>query len=121
MKQKNGVITATKMQRTVTVTVEHHVYHALYKKRFRRTTKFLADTGDQTDLGVGDKVVITECRPLSKRKRFRITEVLERAPRVSEIVEEEAVTKLTGPKNVSSASSERRNAVASLPSSSSAS
>lgn len=82
-----GTITSAKMQGTVTVTTHRNVLHPLYKKRFRVSTKFLADTNGQ-DLGVGDEVIITECRPLSKRKRFKVTEVLKRAPRVSEMAVE---------------------------------
>lgn len=91
MRTKQGLITSAKMQRTVTVTVHRLVFHTLYKKRFRRSKKFLADTGEFTDLHEGDLVVITECRPLSKRKCFRVTEVVKRAPRVSEIAEDAAV------------------------------
>ena len=91
MRTKQGLITSAKMQRTVTVTVHRLVFHALYKKRFRRSKKFLADSGDFTDLHEGDMVVITECRPLSKRKCFRVTEVIKRAPHVSEIAEDKAV------------------------------
>ncbi len=91
MRTKQGLITSAKMQRTVTVTVHRLVFHALYKKRFRRSKKFLADSGEFTDLHEGDMVVITECRPLSKRKCFRVTEVVKRAPRVSEIAEDKAV------------------------------
>jgi len=91
MRTKQGVITSAKMQRTVTVMVHRLVYHPLYKKRFRRSKKFLADIGTFHDLYVGDTVEITECRPLSKRKCFRVTDVLKRAPRVSDIAEDSAV------------------------------
>lgn len=79
------------MQRTVTVTVHRNVFHALYKKRFRRSKNFLADTGTFTDLASGDLVEITECRPLSKLKRFCVTGVVKRVPRVSEIAEDASV------------------------------
>lgn len=91
MRTKQGVITSAKMQRTVTVTVHRHVFHALYKKRFRRSKNFLADTAELTDLAVGDLVEITECRPLSKLKRFKVTNVIKRVPRVSEIAEDKSV------------------------------
>lgn len=87
MRTKKGTITATKMQGTVTVTVHRELFHPVYKKRYRMSKKFLADTAGQTDLAVGDEVLITECRPRSKRKHFKLTEVLKRAPRVSEMVE----------------------------------
>lgn len=88
MRTKKGTITSTKMTGTVTVTVDRAVLHPLYNKRFTRSKKFLADRGDIADLAEGDLVIITECRPLSKNKCFRITEVVERAPRVSELKEE---------------------------------
>lgn len=81
------------MTGTVTVTVHRSIFHPLYQKRFTRSKKFLADIGEHKDLVTGDTVVITECRPLSKNKCFRITEVVERVPRVSELKEEEAVEK----------------------------
>lgn len=93
MRTKKGQITSAKMTGTVTVTVDRAVYHPLYQKRFKRSKKYLADTGDHQDLVVGDTVVISECRPLSKRKCFRVSEVLDRVPRVSEIKEEEAIEK----------------------------
>lgn len=88
MTQKTGTITsAGHMQDTVTVTVHMHVRHPLYKKSYRQSKKFLVDTKGITDLGVGDEVVIEECRPISKRKHFRIQEVLKRAARVSDMAE----------------------------------
>lgn len=107
MRMKQGVITSAKMRRTVTVTVHRHVFHALYKKRFRRSKNFLADTGDFTDLADGDLVEIMECRPFSKLKCFRVTEVLKRAPRVSEIAEEADLGKvLVREKNATSATND---------------
>lgn len=91
MRTKQGVITSAKLLKTVTVTVHRNVFHELYKKRFRRSKKFLADTGNVTDLAVGDLVEITEGRPMSKLKRFTVTQVIKRAPRVSEIIEEAGV------------------------------
>lgn len=87
MRTKQGIITGAKMQDTVTVTVHRSVFHPLYKKRFRSSKKFLADSKG-FDVAVGDEVVITECRPISKRKHFRVTEVVKSAPRVSELKEE---------------------------------
>jgi small subunit ribosomal protein S17 len=88
MRTKTGIITSAKMQDTVTVTVHRSVMHPTYRKRFRVSKKFLADSKGQ-DLAIGDEVVITECRPLSKRKCFRVTEVLHRAARVAEMRTEE--------------------------------
>lgn len=93
MTEKQGVITkAGTMKRTVTVTVHRAVLHPLYKKSFRMSKKFLADTGEITDIAVGDEVIIQECRPLSKTKHFIIKEVTKRVPRVSEMKDEASVT-----------------------------
>jgi small subunit ribosomal protein S17 len=103
MRTKQGVITAARMKDTVTVTVHRSVFHTKYKKRYRMSKKFLADSKGM-DLGIGDLVVITECRPISKRKHFRVTEVVKRAPRVSELKEEGAVEQATNHKNSSDSS-----------------
>lgn len=96
MLTKKGVITsAGKMQDTVTVTVHMQVRHPIYKKSFRKSKKFLADTKGVTDLMIGDEVVITECRPLSKNKHFKVSEVTKRSPRVSEMKDEEGLEKTT--------------------------
>lgn len=88
MTQKIGtIVSAGKMTDTVTVIVHMQVRHPLYKKSYRSSKKFLVDTKGVTDLGVGDDVLIEECRPLSKNKHFRIKEVLKRAARVSEMAE----------------------------------
>ncbi len=87
MRTKKGTITSAKMTGTVTVTTYRSVFHSKYKKRFTIAKKFLADSKGY-DLAIGDEVVITECRPLSKRKRFRVTEIIKSAPRVSELAEE---------------------------------
>ena len=79
------------MTGTVSVTVHRSVFHPVYKKRFRVSKKFLADSRNVQDLCVGDTVLITECRPLSKRKRFTVTEVLKRVPRVSDMADESGV------------------------------
>ena len=97
MLQKRGTITSAKMTGTVTVTVHGRKTHPLYRKQYQVSAKFLADTGKFCDLVEGDEVVMTECRPLSKRKHFLVTEVLKRAPRVSEIVEEEGLQEAMHP------------------------
>ncbi len=74
---KVGVVVSNKMQKTVVVAVESLVPHGMYQKYIKRTSKFLAHANDP--LNVGDRVVIEETRPLSKRKRWNVKEVLERA------------------------------------------
>ena len=74
---KIGVVVSNKMQKTVVVAVENTFSHKMYQKYIKRTSKFLAHANDP--LNIGDRVVIEETRPLSKRKRWNVKEVLERA------------------------------------------
>jgi len=75
---KVGVVVSNKMQKTVVVAVERISQHGMYQKYIKRTSKFLAHN-ERPDLNVGDRVVIEETRPLSKRKRWNVREVLEKA------------------------------------------
>ena len=75
---KTGVVVSNKMQKTVVVAVENLVKHGMYQKYIKRTSKFLAHS-EQPGLNVGDRVVIEETRPLSKRKRWAVREILEKA------------------------------------------
>ena len=75
---KVGVIVSNKMQKTVVVAVENVVRHGMYQKYIKRTSKFLAHN-EAAEINVGDRVVIEETRPLSKRKRWNVREVLDKA------------------------------------------
>ena len=75
---KVGVVVSNKMQKTVVVAVENLVKHGMYQKYIKRTNKFLAHNEDPA-VNVGDRVIIEETRPLSKRKRWNVREVLEKA------------------------------------------
>ena len=75
MRTKKGIITSAKMQQTVTVTVTRLVMHPKYRKRYPVSKKFLADTNGLT-MREGDTVLIGETKPLSKRKHFKVLEVL---------------------------------------------
>jgi len=77
-KSQVGVVTSTAMQKTVTVAVDRLVRHPLYKKTLRKTSRFLAHD-ENGSCQVGDRVRIIETRPLSARKRWRVTEVLVKA------------------------------------------
>ena len=74
---KTGTVVSNKMQKTVVVAVENLVKHGMYQKYIKRTSKFLAHANDPVN--VGDRVVIEETRPLSKRKRWNVREIIERA------------------------------------------
>ena len=77
-KIREGYVVSDKMDKTVVVAVEDRVKHALYGKVIRRTNKLKAH--DETNqVGVGDRVLIMETRPLSATKRWRVVEVIERA------------------------------------------
>jgi small subunit ribosomal protein S17 len=77
-KTKTGVVTSSKMDKTVTVAVERKVKHPIYGKFVKKTTKFHAHD-EKNECGVGDTVRIMESRPLSKTKRWRLVEVIEKA------------------------------------------
>ncbi len=77
-KQRDGVVTSTSMDKTVVVAVESRKPHPRYGKTMARSTKYYAH--DETnDAREGDRVRIMETRPLSKSKRWRLVEILERA------------------------------------------
>jgi len=73
-----GTVTSDKANKTVTVLVERLVKHRLYLKYVRRRTKFAAHD-DRNDCRIGDKVLISESRPISKTKRWRVVKVVEKA------------------------------------------
>jgi small subunit ribosomal protein S17 len=75
---KTGVVVSNKMQKTVVVAVENVVMHPMYQKYIRRTSKFLAHS-ETNNCNVGDRVVIEETRPLSKRKRWNVREILDKS------------------------------------------
>ena len=77
-KVREGIVVSDKMDKTVVVTVEDRVKHALYGKVMRRTSKLKAhDEGNEC--GIGDRVLIMETRPLSATKRWRVVQVIEKA------------------------------------------
>jgi small subunit ribosomal protein S17 len=77
-KVREGVVSSASMDKTVTVTVVERVRHAKYNKFVLKSKKLYAHD-EANDAGVGDKVRVMETRPLSKNKRWRLVEILERA------------------------------------------
>lgn len=73
-----GRVISNKMQKSIVVAVERRIPHPLYKKYFTRTSTFMAHDEKQ-EAGIGDVVKIAETRPLSKRKRWRLVEIIEKA------------------------------------------
>ncbi len=77
-KQRTGVVVSNKMDKSISVAVERKLKHPIYGKFVKKTKKFMAHD-ENNDCNVGDKVRIMETRPLSKNKRWRLIEIIERA------------------------------------------
>ncbi|WP_017932848.1 30S ribosomal protein S17 [Nocardioides sp. Iso805N] len=77
-KVREGLVVSDKMDKTVVVEVEDRVKHALYGKVLRRSSKLKAHD-ENNEAGIGDRVLVMETRPLSKSKRWRVVEILEKA------------------------------------------
>ena len=77
-KTRVGKVVSDKMDKTVVVAIEDRVAHPLYKKIVKRTVKFKAHD-EQNACGIGDTVMIMETRPISKDKRWRVVEIIEKA------------------------------------------
>jgi len=77
-KERVGLVTSDKMEKTIVVSVERKIKHPLYGKFIKKTSTFHAHD-EKNECGIGDTVRISETRPLSKTKRWRLIEVLEKA------------------------------------------
>ena len=77
-KVRVGVVVSDKMQKSIVVAIDRRIPHPLYRKPTHRTTKLIAHD-EKNEAKIGDKVQIMETRPLSKRKRWRLVQVVERA------------------------------------------
>ena len=77
-KERIGVVTSNKMEKSIVVSIERKVKHALYGKFLKNTSKFVAHD-EENSCNEGDTVRITETRPLSKNKNWRLAEIIERA------------------------------------------
>jgi small subunit ribosomal protein S17 len=77
-KERIGKVTSNKMQKSITVAVDRKVKHPIYGKFVHKTTKFMAHD-EKNEASIGDTVRISETRPLSKSKRWRLVEIIEKA------------------------------------------
>jgi len=77
-KERSGLVVSDRMQKTVVVSIERTVMHPRYRKVLKRRTKVKAHD-ESNQCHVGDRVLIVECRPLSRDKRWRVSKVIERA------------------------------------------
>ena len=76
-KQREGIVTSNKMDKTITVEVQRRVKHPIYGKFIKKTSKLTAHD-EQNQCDIGDLVRVMETRPISKNKRWRLTEIVEK-------------------------------------------
>jgi len=77
-KQRIGVVSSNKMEKTIAVTVERRLKHGVYGKFFKKSNKFMAHD-ENNECNIGDTVKIMETKPTSKNKRWRLVEIIEKA------------------------------------------
>lgn len=77
-KERIGKVVSNKMQKSITVAVDRRVKHPIYGKFVHKTTKFMAHD-EKNEASIGDTVLISETRPLSKNKRWRLVQIIEKA------------------------------------------
>jgi len=77
-KVRVGTVVSNKMDKSILVAIERRIAHPIYKKYFKKTTKLMAHD-EKNECGLGDLVKIMETRPLSKRKKWRLVEIVEKA------------------------------------------
>jgi len=77
-KSRVGIVVGTKMDKSILVAMVRKVAHPIYKKYYKKTTKLMAHD-EQNQCGVGDTVKIMETRPLSKNKKWRLVDIVEKA------------------------------------------
>jgi len=78
-KSRTGVVVSDRMDKTIVVQIDLKVMHPVYKKYVRKRMKYKAHD-ERNEAAKGDKVLIEECRPLSRQKRWRLKNIVERAP-----------------------------------------
>jgi len=82
VKEKVGIVVSNKMQKTIVVKVESRYPHPIYSKTMTKTRKYLAHD-ERGGCNIGDQVLVQECRPLSKRKRWTLIKVLSKSSLVN--------------------------------------
>ena len=82
VKQQTGIVVSDKMQKTIVIKVENRYPHPIYSKTLIKTKKYLAH--DELEIcNIGDQVLVEECRPLSKRKRWKLIKILSKSSLIS--------------------------------------
>ena len=82
VKEKVGIVVSTKMQKTIVVQVESRYSHPIYSKTMVKTKKYLAHD-EMGECNIGDQVLVQECRPLSKHKRWTLSKILSKSSLIS--------------------------------------
>jgi small subunit ribosomal protein S17 len=82
VKEKVGIVISNKMQKTILVKVESRYPHPIYSKTMTKTRKYLAHD-EMGECNIGDQVIVQECKPLSKRKRWTLSKVLSKSSLVN--------------------------------------
>jgi small subunit ribosomal protein S17 len=82
VKQKIGIVISNKMQKTIVVKIENKYPHPIYSKILVKTKKYVVHDEEET-CNIGDQVLVQECRPLSKRKRWKLVEILSKSSLIS--------------------------------------
>jgi len=82
VKEKIGIVVSTKMNKTIVVKVENRYSHPIYSKTMVKTRKYLVHD-DIGTCNVGDQVLVQECRPLSKRKRWKLVKIISKTSLIS--------------------------------------
>ena len=82
VKEKIGIVVSTKMNKTIVVKVENRYSHPIYSKIMVKTRKYLVHD-DIGTCNVGDQVLVQECRPLSKRKRWKLVKIISKTSLIS--------------------------------------
>jgi small subunit ribosomal protein S17 len=82
LKEKIGIVVSNKMQKTIVVKIENRYPHPIYSKTMTKTKKYLAH--DQfNECNIGDQVLVQECRPLSRRKRWKLLQIISKSSLIS--------------------------------------
>lgn len=82
VKQQVGIVISNQMQKTIVVRVENRYSHPIYSKTLIKTKKYLAHD-ELEECNIGDQVLVEECRPLSKRKRWKLIKILSKSSLIS--------------------------------------
>ena len=82
VKERIGIVVSNKMQKTIVVKVENRYSHPIYSKTMVKTKKYLAHD-EMSECNIGDQVLVQECRPLSKRKRWVLAKIISKSSLIS--------------------------------------